>query len=52
MREEHAPPQQDMWLMARKPFEALEHGCIDASRAELVDELIVVDRELLAVRRD
>ena len=52
VREEHAPAEEDVRAVAREPFEPLEQRSVDTPRAELVDELVVVDRELLPIRRD
>lgn len=52
MREEHAPPQEHMRLVPRHALEALQQRLVDPARAELLDQLVVVDRELLAVGRD
>jgi hypothetical protein len=41
-----------MRTMAREALKALKHGRVNAPRTELVDELVVVNRELLAVGRD
>lgn len=52
MRKEQPPPQEDMWTVPGQPLESLQDRLVDPPRAELVDELVVVDRELLAVGRD
>ena len=51
MREEHAPAEEDMRAVARKPLEPLEQLRLDPPRPELHDQLFVVDGLLLAVLR-
>ena len=51
MREEHAPPKKDMWLFPGQLLEPFEEGGIDLACTKLLDELVVVDRKLLAVCR-
>ena len=51
MREEGPPAQEDVGSVPRQLLEPLEERLVDAPRAELVDQLVVVDRELLSVAR-
>lgn len=49
MREEHPSPEEDMRTLPRQPLKPLKDRRIHSSRTELVDELVVVNRELLAI---
>ena len=40
-----------MWPMPGEAFKALQQCSIHSSRAELVDELVIVDSELLPITR-
>jgi hypothetical protein len=52
MREKHPATKKYMWSMPREAFKALQKCSIHSSRAELVNELVVVDSELLPITRD
>ena len=49
MREEHPPANQRMGLVPSHFFEPLQQCVVDPFRAELDDELIVVNRGLFAI---
>jgi hypothetical protein len=38
--------------MPREAFEALQERSVDSPRAELIDELVIVDSQLLPIARD
>jgi hypothetical protein len=50
VREEHAAAQEHVRAVAGDALETLEERAVDAPRPELLDQLVVVDRELLPVR--
>lgn len=50
--EEHPAPQKDMRSVPCETLKALQQRSVDAPRAELVDELIIIDSELLSIARD
>ena len=52
MGEKHPSAKKDVWPVPREAFKALQERSIDPPRAKLVDELVVVDRQLLPVARD
>ena len=52
MREKHPATKKYVWSMPREAFKALQKCSIDSSRAELVNELVIVDSELLPITRD
>jgi hypothetical protein len=52
MGEKHPSTKKDMWSMPREAFEALQERNINSPRAELVNELVIVDRQLLPIARD
>lgn len=49
MREKHPSPQEDVRPVSGQPLEPLEERLVHPPRPKLVDELIIVDRELLSV---
>lgn len=49
MREEHPSSQEDVRTLSRQPLKPLEDRRIHSPRAELVDEFVVVDRELFPI---
>lgn len=52
MRKEHPPAKEDVRAVARQSLETLQERRIDAAGTKLVYELVVVDRQLLAVLGD
>jgi hypothetical protein len=50
VREEHAAAQEHVRAVAGDALETREECAVDAPRPELLDQLVVVDRELLPVR--
>ena len=52
VREEHPPAQENVRPVPSQTFEALQKRSVDAARAKLVDELVIVDRQLLSISRN
>ena len=52
MREEHTSPEQMVRSVSRDLLEAFQERFVYATRAELRYELVVVDRQVLAVSGD
>ena len=52
MGEERPATQEDMWLVPGETLESFQQRSVDTPRAELVDELVVIDRQLLPVAGD
>lgn len=51
MREERPSPKERMGFLSRELLKPLEERLVNTAGAELDDQLVVVNRELLAVRR-
>lgn len=49
MGEKHPSSQERMWLVPRELLEPLEQRGVDTTCPELIDQLVVVDRELFPV---
>ncbi len=49
MTEDRAPAQERVWSVASEFLETLKEGCVYRLSAELDDELLVIDRLLLAI---
>jgi hypothetical protein len=52
MGKEHPSSQERMWLVPREFLESFEQRSIDTTCPKFVNQLVVVDRELLPVRRN
>ena len=52
MGKEHPSSQKRMWLVPREFFEPFEQRSIDTSCPKLINQPVIVDRELLPVRRN
>jgi hypothetical protein len=50
--EKRPAAQEDMWSVARETLKAFQKRSVNPPRAELVDKLVVINRQLLAVARD
>src|SRR6267142_2500993 len=50
--EERPATQEDVWLVPSETLESFQQRSVDTPCAELVDELVVIDRQLLPVARD
>lgn len=50
--EERPATQEDVWLVPSETLESFQQRGVDTPCAELVDELVVIDRQLLPVARD
>ena len=52
MGKEHPSSQERMWLVPREFLEPFEQRSIDTACPKLINQLVVVDRELLPVCRN
>jgi hypothetical protein len=52
MREERPATQEDVWPVPSETLESFQQLSVDTPCAELVDEFVVIDRQLLPVARD
>lgn len=52
MRKEHPSSQQGVSLPSGKLFKSLQQLVVDATRPELINKLVIVNRELFSVGRD